>query len=438
MTEADKERIKAHDMRRRAEWLEEYGDDRMRSVRRTLRYLWIETEGDTVEVQLIACRIKAKIEEWQMKVVAWNKPTSPMIHVRDFDYHGASGWIVNWDSDRPAVYYSGYYSRYGEWTSPWKFNTGLSFPWDEVINTEALAQTKYAHCGWTADCPVGLVDYLHLYDREPRIEYLAKAGLWPLISPSGLNRLEKNAAFLPWCRQHADEIRKQKPSIRDVIYAQKHEMSLIGAICHFSALKVFAVHRIPNPLLPQAGKIRLYLNRKKINVSEYSRYICHAETAGWDIRSESIIYPPPRGFKARLEQAEAAAHEAEKAKERKREAELTREISIVARRFAISFRRHALSAVLPESVTDLKREGENMSNCIGRMGYEHKIANGKSIIYFIRRAGKPYADCEIALQPKPVIRQLYAWNNSKPSPSVSTFADEILKHVKMIVKKGEK
>jgi hypothetical protein len=44
VTEADKERIKAHDMRRRAEWHERYGDDRMHSVRRTFRYLWIETE----------------------------------------------------------------------------------------------------------------------------------------------------------------------------------------------------------------------------------------------------------------------------------------------------------------------------------------------------------------------------------------------------------
>jgi hypothetical protein len=171
-------------------------------------------------------------------------------------------------------------------------------------------------------------------------------------------------------------------------------------------------------------------------VSEYSRYICHAETAGWDIRSESIIYPPPRGFKARLEQAEAAAHEAEKAKERKRNAKLTREIRIVARRFAINFRSHALSAVLPESVADLKHEGEIMDNCIGNMGYDHKIANGNSIIFFIRRAGKPYADCEIALQPKPVIRQLYAQHNTKPSPGVSTFADKILKHVKMTLKKA--
>ena len=437
MTEADKERIKAHDMRRRAEWHEKYGHDRMRYVRRTFRYLWIETEGDTVEIQLIACRIKAKIQEWQMKVVAWNKPTSTIIHARDFDYHGTAGWIVKWDSDRPAVYNSGYYSRYGEWTSSWKFNTGLSFPWDEVINPEAIAQTKYAHCGWTADCPVGLVDYMHLYEQEPRIEYLAKAGLWPLISPAGLNRLKGNAAFLPWCRQHADKIRKQQPSIREVIYAQKHEMSLIGAIRHFAALHVLAVHRIPKPLLPQAEKIRRYLHNKKIMVSEYSRYICHAETAGWDIRSKLIIYPPPRGFKARLEQAEAAAHEAKKAKERKRNAKLTREIRIVAQRFAINFRSHALSAELPETVADLKREGEIMSNCIGRMGYDYKIANGESIIYFIRRAGKPYADCEIALQPKPVIRQLYAQHNTKPSPGVSTFADEILKHVKMTLKKAK-
>lgn len=433
MTTEDRDRIRAYDEARRARWYESYGHDRMKTVRRTFRYLWIETEGDEVEVQLIACRITPRTDEWQMKLIAWNRPTSPVIHVRDFDYHGVAGWIVKW-SGEPRIYDSGYYSRIGDWTSMWEFHTGLSFPWDEVINPEALAETKYAHCGWAPRCPVGLIDYLHLYEREPRIEYLAKAELWSLVSPAGLNRLEKNREFMPWCRQHINEIRTGSRSVREIIYAQKHGISIADAVSHFAALQVFSVHRLPKPLLPQAAKIRLYLHNKNIYIPEYSRYICYAETAGWDLGNESIVYPPPRGFKARLEQAEEAAHAVELAKERRQKMKLSKDIRNVAKRFALAVRHRTLSVVLPESVTDLKHEGKAMSNCIGQMGYDAKIANGISLIFFIRKAGKPYADCEITLQPKPAIRQLYAKNNSKPTKATEAFANEILRHVRRIVR----
>lgn len=436
MTAKDEARIREFDMAERAYWLKKHGQGRINSVRRTFRYLWIERRKepyllDKIEILTVACHIAKRSDRWEMQIVARQDPERNTIHLSNIDYHGIAGWVVYWPNE-PGHYTAGYVRHASAYSDEWKMGGGLSFPDAPVINIETLEGSMFEHCGWSENSPVCLIDYLHLYALDRRIEFLAKSGMWELVSPAGISRLASNRAFGPWCRNHANEIRSGYWDLREIIYSNKNKCSLADARAHFEALQHFRGSPLPKRLNPQARHILRYIAKNGIDHREYSRYANHAQTAGWNIADEHITYPPAKHFKALLERVEAAAHEVTRRKEIKKRSAVTRNIANAAKRFDFgkSGRSGTLSAVLPKCIADLKCEGRQMDNCIGRMGYDMKIAQGESLVIFIRNRGKPYADCEISLKGIPAIRQLYAKGNLPTTQAVKRFANSLLKNVR--------
>lgn len=395
-----------------------------RSSRRTAKYLYLLPLADGgVKIFCVAVR-RNENGEPETKIVATHDPRRTRIYCRDLCFHAIAGWQVSW-------------SPLDEFSVQWKFRCGLGFPCAECVNPEALAQTKYARCAWIEK--FALIDHLHLYEQDSRVEYVAKAKLHSLLTPHGIKRLAESRDFFDFVRNHLDEIRTNFYGVRDILRAIRYKKTLAESAEYFAAHQNFRCFGgLPDPLKPRALECSRYCDRAKIHVSEYVRYLRHAEELGWTLDDDRTAFPPPKRFRDLLERAEGeAAKIRERARERdrrKRERIFRSGMKNALDRFSpldgfVAENDDSLRAVLPRSRSDFRREGTAMKNCVGRLGYDEKMAEGSSVVIFIRRDGKPAADLEIRItdNDKPQIVQLYAERNTQPPREVRTFAARLLR-----------
>jgi len=81
--------------------------------------------------------------------------------------------------------------------------------------------------------------------------------------------------------------------------------------------------------------------------------------------------------------------------------------------------------IMAKSPAELVAEGKALNHCVGRGHYESKMANGQSLIFFVRKANaldKPFVTLEYSLEKKQVL-QCYASGNTKPADNVMNFVN---------------
>ena len=93
---------------------------------------------------------------------------------------------------------------------------------------------------------------------------------------------------------------------------------------------------------------------------------------------------------------------------------------------------------VPESPADLKAEGAALSHCVAR--YAEDMADGKTIIVFIRRANAPDIPFYTLEYQNSAVRQCRTKNNSsfENDAEVKAFVEEWLDYIKQSKKKGER
>ena len=66
-----------------------------------------------------------------------------------------------------------------------------------------------------------------------------------------------------------------------------------------------------------------------------------------------------------------------------------------------------------------------VSHCVGRSGYDRKMANEETLIFFVRKMeelDKPFVTLEYSIKRKEVL-QCYAYDNEKPEDKVLEFVN---------------
>lgn len=100
---------------------------------------------------------------------------------------------------------------------------------------------------------------------------------------------------------------------------------------------------------------------------------------------------------------------------------------------------YGYAVVVPKSVKMLIDEGNAMKNCIGMMGYDKKIADGQSLIFFLRgQDGKKDVDVEVKIyrlgrNVKLEVVQCYNPCNQSAPAEAKVFAREIAENAKRIL-----
>lgn len=487
------------DFDRRYRGLDKCKADQIYNVRRTIRYNYIVAEKprrvrrgakpdgrSEVVIVNVAVRLDTNYVPI-VKEVMWMRPETGWQEYRDLSYYGIAGWTVRWArSDyRKRKTRAGKRFRIGRRVDDRSYHMdfkhgrpGFNRTFDDTVNPQALEGTRYQYCQYADDAPcfTGLMEWLALYRREPKVELLAKCGLYCFINPAGLKALKQKSIF-QWAKNNMAVLRGYRHlSIKYVLWAARHDTTLEDARRHYEIVVNNLSHQLDSmrwhlkyPGHDRAScKLKLDYERlsgllKKWHVDgyEYGRYIQYAFDAGLDLKNDGTLYPPTRGgrkaFMARLEELEAECARLEKIRERaekkRRKAEEKAEKEWIAKTMKVRFeeieafqkslkrtatlRGCGYTLVLAKTQKELRAEGRRMGNCVGNGTYGRGIVTGDKLIVMLRLGGKSYCDIEISRKTWGVA-QCYLKGNTAAPREVWELAAEIAAFLKKEHKQHKK
>ncbi len=446
--------------------------DKEKPARKTLRYNYIVADRvrwnvrPDVTVVHVAVRLNGAYQPVVKDVGRWHIKTG-RLELRDIDFHGLGGWIVEWEKEdwagKRTKRRAGDLAGKVVWThwcdgGKWRFNQGLTFPWHETINPDALKGTKYEWCQYSDSTPnrAGLVDWLMMYNQEPKVELLAKAGMFALICPAGIKAL-KDRRVRDWCMAHRAEVARasgSSDSIVDIIYAARHGVTVRAANARRRFVEEVRRFIGGGPWRIDYDRLRKALRKWHIGIDEYSRYLEYAHDAGLDLRNEGTLYPPTRGgrkaFMERLERLEADLARLKKNAKAKARRALAKTMKLRAAEIAAfqeSVERTKIlkdcgyAIVLAKSQDELLAEGKKMANCVGCGIYGRGIVDGDRLIVMLKKPnGKGYESfCDIEIDRRTwLVKQCYLKHNETAPKEVQELARQIANWLKAVHKRHQK
>lgn len=305
-----------------------------------------------------------------------------------------------------------------------------------IINTEKLFEIeKYKYCGYSYG---DIIKYLELYEKYPEVEYFGKLEIMPSVSL--IRKAKKDKQFIKFLVENKDKVRGYGPKIS--IYAYEHHMSFENAESYlslkkhaedytkFDGIKEFEIDRI---------KLYQWIKENNISCMLYRDYWNACIYLGLDMTDTKNLKPREfmRMHDMRIDQAAAEKVKEDKRKKRKLHEDF-RKAAEQLKKFEVDGEKY--SVLIPDEVGDLVKEGNKLHHCVGKMGYDKKMADGKSFIAFIRLTESkdtPYVTVEYLLKENK-IAQCYADHDSRPSEEVIDFVNKWGEEVKRGLKDGRK
>lgn len=306
--------------------------------------------------------------------------------------------------------------------------------WMRLINPEAVRECeRFKYCGWREDTGIPLIEYLTAYIENPGVEYFGKIGLRP--KKSLVNKATKDGNFRKWLRTlKPDQIRdaniygpnatlqayKERCTIKKAYEKVNKRRQLLNHIRYY-AKPIMKYHK--------AERIEEYLTNEipghetEIG-SSYRDYIEACVYLHLDLKDTKVVFP--REFQRMHDLRIDQMHSQQAKADREKRKQLYKDFAAAAaglKRFE-----HAAAAyciIIPTSPADLKAEGTKLHHCVGKMGYDKKMAEGRDFIAFLRRTGHiktPYVTLEYNLKEKR-LQQCYGAHDSKPDDETQAFAN---------------
>lgn len=408
----------------------------------------VPTKGGEFRVDTYAVKTRNKrTGELAIKKVARYYSDRQRYYVRDVIYHNFMHYYsVNWCNEhfgcRHVAVWEDVDSCIGKWGYCDREDGTIDLGGDWLNWFDG---TKYEHCGWSVKSGIHILDYLDCWRISKSVEFLGKSELWKLITPSFVYKLSTDKGLFNFFRSHLDEIRQPSCSggyycaysIAEIEHAYHHKKTLAYARLAVRARYAFRDYGKHCVLPPSIDKVALlkWCMKNDVTEMEYCRYARYVHEAGEDIAAFGVTMP--RNFKDTLETYEERAHRKEAKRLAKERKAYNSGIKSVAEEFAMISRlkAHGLAVVLPINVKQLIDEGNAMYNCIGRNGYDKRICDGKSLIVFLYKDGKPFVDIEIDRERWTVL-QCYAKRNTNPEEKINAFAKRICAKAKAIYRKA--
>ena len=318
-----------------------------------------------------------------------------------------------------------------------------------IFGLESTERTDFKYLFQAADLSISqapnIIQLLAEYAAHPQIEYLFKAGFGKIVNA----KLNKSmcGVRLNW----------KSNNLKKILGLNAHEIDLmcsctaseLSAYKHFRKIdKKSTVDEIATAVIGRSG-IGSYIQRDFMTemiekygesirsimkyartpneIRDWSDYIRQCRILNYDISDSSVRKPK------RLQEAHQRCTELITEKENH---EINEMIMSRAKELAdwlgYTDEERGYTVVIPQSVSDIIREGKDLSHCVG--GYAKRHAEGILNIIFIREVGKEetsFYTAEISQEGKIVQCRGYknnCANNPKPE-SVIQFEEEYQKYI---------
>ena len=345
--------------------------------------------------------------------------------VRNLLYRTMCGYTVVYDAtdlyDRTSGYGFKVFSAsdFNIWY-PASGNVGCSYVY---VNPQLIFTIdEFKYCGYTSG-PV--TSYLNAYRKDHSLEFFGKIGLG--LSPALMKKAKQDAAFRKWLFQNRNGVKIYGPSAALYSYKTGKDLKESHDFLYFKRqFDLMVAKRIPEIRGTKLDRARVldYVDTNNIDYALYDDYLKAVKALGLDLRDTKNIYP--RDF-MRMHDLRASEYAAKLAAEdRVKRAQLYEDFKIAAqhaKNFEVMGDKYVL--VAPEDVSDLVKEGDALSHCVGRMGYDKKMADGISLIMFVRKASDPttpYVTLEWRFDKK-CLNQCYGHKDSRPDDETMAFVN---------------
>lgn len=321
-----------------------------------------------------------------------------------------------------------YESEWNEWWGDAR-PLGVCHP---VINADILKNTEFEYCGYKASCGE-IIDYLRQYKKYPQTEYLGKLGIKPSILL--MRKAKKDKRFIKFIAENAKMVNTYGP--KAAIRAYDEHITFFEAYTRArddrQGATAFSNCRNMTQLKIDKTKLYKWCQEQKIFTYSYTDYWNACIYLGLDMKDTKNLYP--KNFKRmhdlRVDEYSSAVAAAELEKKK----ELDNKFNEVAKKY-IPFEQDGkkYAIVMPRHISDLIVEGSKLSHCVGKMGYDVKMAEERSVIVFVRTTEnktEPFVTVEFK---DGRVLQCYGEHDSRPAEDVIKFAETWVKRVNKQIK----
>ena len=387
-------------------------------------------KGELVKIT-VAC--KNYKNQWFCKQVAVHGVHSEICYVKDLEYT-MMGYSVGW--------YSHGLTDKRKYFENDKWQTAADKYYDpnaEVVNKKfALTFDAYKYSVIDKYPYYNVFKYLRTYEQYPQAEYFIKSGLQHLATNKTLlKKADKDKNFRKWLVKYAKQLRNECGnypyfSAQVILSAYKTEMPLIEAQ-RFDRekkelLENYSYTHTINKVISnkEIGTFLNYIKKQNTNVNSYADYIKACTYLGLDMTLPKNRYP--HDFKRWHDIRSDEYATAKAIADEKERAELYEKFALVAQKYeGLQYKRQAdFIMLIPHSPADLIREGESLSHCVGRMGYEQKMVREETLIFFVRNITEPnvpFVTVEFSIKLRKVL-QCYGYDDTIPNDNVLYFVNK--------------
>jgi hypothetical protein len=305
------------------------------------------------------------------------------------------------------------------------------------------------YCAYKSGNGIYAIDYIGLYKKYPICEMLMKLNIKRMWSEKALEFITANKDFQKWLFRNADKVSEmafhtarnafRKNPGGDPEDYRKSLMFRIEAGKEAS----FENKAVYKKALKHATQERLYayIREKGMGKEAYGDYLTACDWLRLDFADTKVLFP--KDFHALHDDYTAQYAEYTKDVEVKKHLQLSAQMLKTAEKFSFlgAFKDGSYSVVVARSKGDLISEGERLHHCVGRMDYDRRQADGKSVICFIRRNGEldsPFVTAEVKVGDSRLsISQCYG-DNDRVVHEVDGFVDSWMKFSNREYKKIKK
>lgn len=381
------------------------------------------------ELVKVTVAVKTARDVFYCKQVAVHGIRSMKCWVRDIEYNYYTGmgfnvgWYEEYASQRRKPFED------GKW---YECERRYYNPYSLLVNENYLNRfPKYKYSAYEKFNGKCVLEYLRIYEEYPETEYLLKAGIssYLVMKKSFLKKLKTDKNFRKWLISHKNELFDSYYSLDAITEAYKHNTDISETQRLLQWLKelkeTYSYKTLSNYFKDKKQwlKLKRYLYEQDINARTYYDYIQACEELGADLSGNKNLFPREFMRMHDIRTKELARKKAALDEEKRRE--LYEKFAVAAAKYLpLEHKKNAqFVAFIPKSPADLITEGETLHHCVGRMGYDQRFAEEKSIIIFIRSAldpQTPFVTVEYSSE-KHKILQCHGNNNTAPQNDVREY-----------------
>ena len=382
-----------------------------------------KNDGELVKVTVA---VKCRYKKWYCKQVAVHGLRSEKCFVKDMIYTLMGGHFVGWYEEGLTKHPKWYEDP--EWGWGWDKYFDPHAP---LVNREYIEKyPEYKYSAFDLYPYSDSIKYLRQYEKYPEIEMLVKLGLDRYVYRKMLlDMVRADKAFRKWLYANAKEIADNHYYVSTILGAYKKGMPLKALQDVESVRKSLDTEKNMKPIRDmvkgEKEKFVRYLIAQNAGLSLYLDYHKACTFLGLDMSLPKNRYPHDFKFwhDTRIDEYRSARA---KADEEKRH-ELYEQFSAVVTKYLPmeDMREGVYIVMIAKSPAELVNEGEALGHCVGRIGYDQRMARGESLIFFVRKAdhpNTPLITIEFNIKSKKMV-QCYGQGNKPPSEEAKSFIE---------------